>query len=112
MKSSYLTVKKLWYNLLVLNFFWRDKAQRTLSEVLSKGAGSNDDILDQIDEYYEDNGDDMDQCEEDFYSLSADELIEMIEIEVRDEDEDDEDDEDKPRLTDEEDDLYHHGFHD
>lgn len=94
MKSSYLTVKKLWHNPSVWDFFWRGQAQDTLREVLSKGVRYNDDILDQIDEYYENEGDDMDQCEEDFYNMAADELIEMIEIEVRDEDEDDEEGED------------------
>lgn len=107
-----ITMNQLWWNHSIRNFFFRSQAWNAVEELMGMVEYSEktyNAVFDAIDEYF----DDLDDCEETFYSEPLDDIIENIGLgSYIPNYEDDEDDEDESRLTDEEEDLYHHGFHD
>lgn len=72
-----------------MNFFFRNQVEDTLNELIESVEESTSAIIDRIDDYYED----LDECEEDFYSGTVSELIEQFGLTPieRDDDEDNED---------------------
>lgn len=85
-----VTISNIYYNNSLRNFFWRTQSMDTLEELMSRATMDEDDILELLDEQTE--TEDIDDVEEDFYSLSVEELAENygIELEEEEEDEDDE----------------------
>ena len=83
-----VTFSNIYYNNSLRNFFWRTQSMDTLEELMSRATMDEDDILELLDEQTE--TEDIDSVEEDFYSLSVEELAENYGIELEEEDEDDE----------------------
>ena len=83
-----VTISNIYYNNSLRNFFWRTQSMDTLEELMSRATMDEDDILELLDEQTE--TEDIDDVEEDFYSLSVEELAESYGIELEEEDEDDE----------------------
>jgi hypothetical protein len=86
-----VTFSNIYWNNSLRNFFWREQSMDTLEELMSRSTMANDDILELLDERTE--TEDIDEVEEDFYSLSVEELADNYGIELQDEDDEDEDDE-------------------
>ena len=86
-----VTISNIYYNNGLRNFFWRTQSMDTLEELMSRSTMDEEDILQLLDGQTEE--EDIDDVEEDFYSLSVEELAENYGIELE-KDEDDEDDED------------------
>ena len=85
--TTEITMSQIYWNKSLKNFFFRTQAEETFEEVMECIAvGDKENALDQITEFY----DNLDDCEEDFYNLSADEIIQMIGLPVEyEEDEED-----------------------
>lgn len=84
-----VTISNIYWNNSLRNFFWRTQSMDTLEELMSRSTMSDDDILELLDEQTELS--DNDDVEEDFYSLSVEELADIYGIElVEDDEEDDE----------------------
>ena len=86
-----VTISNIYYNNSLRNFFWRTQSMDTLEELMSRSTMDEDEILELLDEQTE--TEDIDDVEEDFYSLSVEELAENYGIELE-EDDDEEDEED------------------
>lgn len=87
-----VTISNIYWNNSLRNFFWRTQSINTLEKLMSRSTMSDDDILELLDEQTELS--DNDDVEEDFYSLSVEELADIYGIELQDDDEDEEEDED------------------
>lgn len=85
-----VTISNIYWNNSLRNFFWRTQSMDTLEELMRRSTmDENNDILQLLDEQTEE--EDIDDVEEDFYSLSVEELAENYGIElVEDDEEDDE----------------------
>ena len=83
-----VTISNIYWNNSLRSFFWRTQSMDTLEELMSRATMDEDDILELLDEQTE--TEDIDDVEEDFYSLSVEELAENYGIELEEEDEDDE----------------------
>lgn len=85
-----VTISNIYWNNSLRNFFWRTQSMDTLEELMSRSTMSDDDILELLDEQTELS--DNDDVEEDFYSLSVEELADNYGIELEEEEEEDDDD--------------------
>ena len=83
-----VTISNIYYNNSLRNFFWRTQSMDTLEELMSRATMDEDDILELLDEQTE--TENIDDVEEDFYSLSVEELAENYGIELEEDEEDDE----------------------
>ena len=84
-----VTISNIYWNNSLRSFFWRTQSMDTLEELMSRSAMDGNDILQLLDKQTEE--EDIDDVEEDFYSLSVEELAENYGIElVEDDEEDDE----------------------
>ena len=83
-----VTISNVYYNNSLRNFFWRTQSMDTLEELMSRATMDEDDILELLNEQTE--TEDIDDVEEDFYSLSVEELAENYGIELEEDEEDDE----------------------
>ena len=84
-----VTISNIYWNNSLRSFFWRTQSMDTLEELMSRSAMDENDILQLLDKQTEE--EDIDDVEEDFYSLSVEELAENYGIElVEDDEEDDE----------------------
>ncbi len=79
-----VTFSNIYWNNSLRNFFWREQSMDTLEELMSRSTMADDDILELLDERTE--TEDIDEVEEDFYSLSVEELADNYGIELQDED--------------------------
>jgi len=79
-----VTFSNIYCNNSLRNFFWREQSMDTLEELMSRSTMADDDILELLDERTE--TEDIDEVEEDFYSLSVEELADNYGIELQDED--------------------------
>lgn len=87
-----VTISNIYWNNSLRNFFWRTQSMDTLEELMSRSTMSDDDILELLDEQTELS--DNDDVEEDFYSLSVEELADIYGIELEEEEEEEDDDDD------------------
>lgn len=85
-----ITISNIRWNNGLRNFFFRDQAYNTLEELIEKSTMDEDDVLEAIESQTE--YEDIDDVEEDFYSLSVEELAEQYDIELQEEEDEDEDD--------------------
>ena len=84
-----VTISNIYWNNGLRSFFWRTQSMDTLEELMSRSTMDENNILQLLDEQTEE--EDIDDVEEDFYSLSVEELAENYGIElVEDDEEDDE----------------------
>ena len=83
-----VTFSNLYWNNSLRNFFWREQSMDTLEELMNRSTMDEDDILELLEEQTE--TDDIDDVEEDFYSLSVEELAANYGIELEEEEEEEE----------------------
>lgn len=84
-----VTFSNIYWNNGLRNFFWRAQSMDTLDELMCRSTMDEDDILELLDEQTE--TEDIDDVEEDFYSLSVEELAENYGIELEEDDDEEED---------------------
>ena len=82
-----VTISNIYWNNSLRNFFWREQSMDTLEELMSRSTMPKEDVLELLDEQTE--TEDIDEVEEDFYSLSVEELADIYGIELQDDDEED-----------------------
>lgn len=86
-----LTIRQLYYNPSILDFFFRTQSRRHFEELVEKSTTDTLVTLQQIEDNAEWDYDDLDELEGDFYDLSVEELAEKFGIDLQeDEDEDEE----------------------
>ena len=78
-----LTIKQLYYNASLMNFFFRTQAENTFNELIEKCTESNDEIFNAIENY----SDDLDEVEEMFYNDSIEEIAEALGLTITEEEE-------------------------
>ena len=78
-----ITIKQLYYNSSIMNFFFRTQSENTFNELLEKCTESNDEIFDAIENYR----DDLDDVEELFYNESLEEIAEELGLTIEEEEE-------------------------
>ena len=78
-----LTIKQLYYNASIMNFFFRTQAENTFNELIEKCTESNDKIFNAIENY----SDDLDDVEEMFYNDSIEEIAEALGLTIEEEEE-------------------------
>ena len=78
-----LTIKQLYYNASIMNFFFRTQAENTFNELIEKCTESNDKIFNAIENY----SDDLDEVEEMFYNDSIEEIAEALGLTIEEEEE-------------------------
>lgn len=81
-----LTIKQLYYNASIMNFFFRTQAENTFNELVEKCEESNDAIFEAIENYT----DDLDTIEEMFYNDSIEEIAEALVLTISEEEEEEE----------------------
>ena len=81
-----LTIKQLYYNSSIMNFFFRTQAENTLNELIEKCEESNDEIFNAIENY----SDDLDTIEEMMYNDSIEEIAEALGLTIEEEEEEEE----------------------
>ena len=69
-----LTMWQVYWNKGLMDFFFRSQAEETLNELIKSVEENLDNVTDIIDEFFED----LDTCEETFYSESVEDIIEML----------------------------------
>lgn len=79
-----ISLKQLYFNLPIANFFFRKQAWDTFEEMVHIVRGNElesrfDELQEAIEGYY---GDDLDVFEEECYSMSAQEILDQLEIET------------------------------
>ena len=74
MKSDSLTVRALYYNSSIKNFFLRSQAENTFDELFNKVEESADDVINAMEDY----SDDLDTIEEMLYSDSIEALADAF----------------------------------
>ncbi len=72
---------QVWNNPSLMNFFMREQAQETLTELIDR-YGNQDELFDEIESTYED----IDDLEEDLYSMSVGEFAAYNDLELNHED--------------------------
>ena len=85
--NAELTIKQLYYNSSIMNFFFRTQAENTFNELIEKCEESNDEIFNAIENY----SDDLDDIEEMFYNDSIEEIVNELGLKIEEEEEEDED---------------------
>ena len=85
-----VTFSNIYWNESLRNFFWREQSMNTLEELMNRSTMPKEDVLELLDEQTETM--DIDEVEEDFYSLSVEELADNYGIELEEEEEEDDDD--------------------
>ena len=90
--TTEITMSNLWWSRSLMDYFFRKQSEDTLNEVMERIAiGDYETSFDMIDDFFTD----LNDCEETFYEMSADEIIKMIGLPTIDDDDDDDgDDED------------------
>lgn len=84
-------MSQLWWNGPLMNFFFRDQAKRTLEELMTRASEPGSYVLDDIEDYANEQMDgDLDTLEEMFYEESVEDIAVVIGIELTEEDEEDE----------------------
>lgn len=78
-----LTIKQLYYNSSIMDFFFRTQAENTFNELLEKCTESNDAIFNAIESY----SDDLDDVEEMFYNDSIEEIANELGLTIEEEEE-------------------------
>ena len=81
-----LTIKQLYYNASIMNFFFRTQAENTFNELIEKCTESNDEIFNAMENY----SDDLDDVEEMFYNDSIEEIAEALGLTIEEEEEEEE----------------------
>ena len=81
-----LTIKQLYYNTSLMNFFFRTQAKNTFNELLEKCEESNDAIFEAIENYT----DDLDTIEEMMYNDSIEEIATELGLTMTEEEEEEE----------------------
>ena len=81
-----LTIKQLYYNSSIMNFFFRTQSENTFNELIEKCTESNDEILNAIENY----SDDLDTIEEMFYNDDIEEIAEALGLTIEEEEEEEE----------------------
>ena len=84
-----VTFSNIYWNESLRNFFWREQSMNTLEELMNRSTMPKEDVLELLDEQTE--TEDIDEVEEDFYSLSVEELADNYGIELEEEEEEDDD---------------------
>lgn len=69
-----LTIKQLYYNSSIMNFFFRTQAENTFNELFELVEESQVEVFEAIESY----SDDLDEIEELFYSESIPDLCETF----------------------------------
>ena len=80
-----VTISNIYWNKSLRNFFWRTQSMDTLEELMNRSTMSKEDILELLDKQTE--TEDIDDVEEDFYSLSVEELADNYGIELEEDEE-------------------------
>lgn len=81
-------MSQLYYNDSLMSFFFRDQAKRTLEELMTRASEPGSYVLDDVDDYANEQMDgDLDTLEEMFYEESVEDIAEVIGIELTKEDE-------------------------
>lgn len=84
-------MSQLYYNDSLMSFFFRDQAKRTLEELMNRASEPGSYVLDDVEDYADEQMDgDLDTLEEMFYEESVEDIAEVIGIELNEEDEEDE----------------------
>ena len=78
-----LTIKQLYYNASIMNFFFRTQSENTFNELIEKCTESNDEIFNSIENY----SDDLDDVEELFYNDSIEEIATELGLTILEEEE-------------------------
>ena len=78
-----LTIKQLYYNSSIMNFFFRTQAENTFNELIEKCTESNDEIFNAVENY----SDYLDEVEEMFYNDSIEEIAEALGLTIEEEEE-------------------------
>ena len=87
MKSDSLTVRALYYNSSIKNFFLRSQAENTFEDLFEKVEDSVEDVINAMEEYC----DDLDIIEEMLYNDSIEDLAEAFGLTLLETYEEDED---------------------
>lgn len=76
-----ITLQQLWFNATLLNFFFRTQAIDTLEEIMDFiGARESESRFNELSEAVEGYYSDLEEFEEDCYDLSAQEILDQLEI--------------------------------
>lgn len=82
MKAT-ITLQQLWFNATLLDFFFRKQARETFEEIIDlTGARESESRFNELSEAIEGYYLDLDEFEEDCYNLSAQEILDQLEIET------------------------------
>ena len=73
-----VTLKQLYYNNSLLNYFFRTQAQDTFNELLDRAEDSVEDVLEQLSLHFEDM--ELDYVEEIFYNDQVQEIADTYGI--------------------------------
>jgi len=73
-----VTLKQLYYNNSLLNYFFRTQAQDTFNELLDRAEDSVEDVLEQLSLHFEDM--ELDDVEEIFYNDQVQEIADTYGI--------------------------------
>lgn len=85
-----VTISEIYWNKVgVGGFFFRDQAYEALVELVERSTMTGEETLRELNDKTEDMN--IDAVEEDFYTLSLEELAEEFDIELEEEEEDEED---------------------
>ena len=85
-----VTFSQLYWNPSLMNFFFRSQSEKTLNKLLDR-ANDRKAAVERIDEYAEENYDDLDELEELFYEDTVETIADLMGIELQEEEENDED---------------------
>ena len=82
---------QLFCNDSLMSFFFRDQARRTLKELMNRASEPGSYVLDDVEDYADEQMDgDLDALEEMFYNESVEDIASVIGIELNEEEEEDE----------------------
>lgn len=84
-------MSQLYYNDSLMSFFFRNQAKRTLEELINRAYRPVSYVLDEVEDYANEQMDgDLDTLEEMFYEDSVEDIADVIGIELYEEDKEDE----------------------
>ena len=78
-----ITIKQLYFNSSILNFFFRTQAENTFNELFEKVAESTEQVFEAIENY----SDDLDEVEEMFYNDTIEEICGTLGLTIEGEEE-------------------------
>jgi hypothetical protein len=78
-----LTISQLYYNVSILNFFFRTQAKNDFNKLFESVNESEQTVFEAIENY----SDDLDEIEELFYNDSIEEICEQLRLTLIEEDE-------------------------